>query len=99
MPLVFISYRRQDSSAAARWVGRAILRTFGAQSVFVDIDSIRMGDDWQERINKALRSATILLPIIGPNWLRIADEFGRRRLDKEDDWVRNEIIHGFNNNL
>jgi pterin-4a-carbinolamine dehydratase len=91
--LVFISYRRADSSAAARWLAESVGRTFGSKQVFIDTDSIRLGEAWPERIDDALASATILLPIIGPNWLRIADDDGRRRLDNVNDWVCREIRH------
>lgn len=89
--LVFISYRRQDSSAAARWLFQTIQRTFGPSRVFMDTEGIRIGSSWPDAINNALNAATVLIAIIGPSWLRIADEFGQRRIDKEDDWVRNEI--------
>jgi hypothetical protein len=98
-PLVFISYRRVDSSAASRWLAESIARTFGAAHVFIDTESIRMGDAWPERIDSALSSATIVLPVIGPSWLRIPDENGRRRLDKPDDWVCNEIRHALQRGL
>jgi hypothetical protein len=32
-----------------------------------------------------------LIVLIDKNWLLAQDKFGRRRLDKEDDWVRKEI--------
>jgi pterin-4a-carbinolamine dehydratase len=95
--VAFISYRRQDSSAASRWLSQTIQRTFGATSAFMDTESIRIADDWPERIDGALRSATVLLAVIGPSWLRIGDDDGRRRIDKKDDWVRNEIRHAFEN--
>jgi len=98
-PLAFISYRRQDSAAASRWLSQTIQRTFGAMSAFMDTEAIRIADDWPERIDRALRSATVLLAVIGPSWLRIADEYGRRRIDKEDDWVRNEIREAFENGV
>jgi pterin-4a-carbinolamine dehydratase len=98
-PAVFISYRRQDSSAAARWLNETIQRTFGITSVFVDTETIRSGEDWSERITHALQQATVLIAIIGPHWLRITDKYGRRRIDKEDDWVHNEILHAINNKL
>jgi pterin-4a-carbinolamine dehydratase len=98
-PFVFISYRRQDSSAAARWLNQIIQRAFGVTSVFVDTETIRTGEDWSERIIYALQKATILIVIIGPHWLRITDMYGRRRIDKEDDWVHSEILHAINNNL
>jgi pterin-4a-carbinolamine dehydratase len=58
-----------------------------------------MADDWPDRINNALANATILVPIIGPGWLRIADDYGRRRLDQPDDWVCNEILHALQNKI
>ena len=98
-PLVFVSYRRQDSSAAARWLAQTIARVFGPQSVFIDTEAIRSGDDWAEQIDRALAAASILIPVIGPGWLRIADEYGRRRLDREDDWVRTEILQALERKL
>ena len=92
-PLVFISYRRQDSSGAARWLYSSLQRTFGPESVFMDVEGIRASDDWAQKIDKALQRATLVIPVIGSHWLRIADEFGRRRIDRDDDWVRNEIRH------
>ena len=92
-PFVFISYRRQDSAAAARWMYSSLQRTFGTDAVFMDTESIRMSDDWSEQITRALERATLLIAVIGPQWLRIADEYGRRRIDREDDWVRNEIAY------
>ena len=92
-PLAFISYRRIDSSAASRWLANIFSRTFGAQSVFIDTESIRMSDDWAERINQALRSSTLLIPVIGPGWLSASDQYRRRRIDNPDDWVFNEIRH------
>src|SRR6266568_3082735 len=98
-PLAFISYRRQDSSAASRWLYQTIQRTNGPISAFMDTESIRMADDWPQQIDRALRSATVVIAVIGPSWLRISDEYGRRRIDKEDDWVRNEIRYALENGI
>lgn len=99
-PLIFISYRRADSSAASRWLAQTISSTFGPQRVFIDIESIRMGDKWAESIDLALQRSRILMPVIGPSWLRLADpEDGRRRLDKAGDWVCNEIAHALSANI
>ena len=48
---------------------------------------------------EALRAATVLIAVIGPSWLRIADEHSRRRIDKEDDWVRNEIRYALDSGI
>src|SRR5262245_45892816 len=98
-PLAFISYRRQDSWAGAGWLAQPLQGVFGPHSVFIDVDSIRVGDDWPRRIDAALRDATALLVVMGPHWLRIGDLYGKRRLDQEDDWVRKEILHAFEHKL
>ncbi|MDM0085722.1 4a-hydroxytetrahydrobiopterin dehydratase [Variovorax sp. J31P179] len=59
--------------------------------VFTDVSSIISGDVWPDRLKRALNAATIALVVVGPNWLRAADQYGRRRLDSNDDWVRLEI--------
>jgi pterin-4a-carbinolamine dehydratase len=91
--LAFVSYRRADSSAASRWLANSIARTFGAHSVFVDTETIRMSDDWAVRIEEALLSSTLVLPVIGPRWLSLTDTDHRRRIDDTNDWVHKEIRH------
>src|SRR5262249_36517964 len=90
----FISYRRQDSAAAARWLFTAIQKTFGQSSVFIDTEDVRLGDRWEKKLQAALGACNVLIVVIGPNWLRLTDQHGRRRIDREDDWVRSEIKHG-----
>jgi hypothetical protein len=98
-PLAFISYRRQDSGIPARWLGETLQTTFGSASVFIDTDAIRVGDDWPRRLEQTLDVASTLIAVIGPNWLRISDMYGRRRLDQEDDWVRREMVHAMGRRL
>lgn len=90
-PFVFISYRRADSSAASRWLYDAIQRTFGPDSVFMDTEAIRVSAEWPKAIHRGLQQATHLIAVIGPQWLRVTDDYGRRRIDRDDDWVRTEI--------
>lgn len=87
---LFINYRRDDSSAVARGLRDNLIEAFG-DAVFMDVDEIRVGDTWPQTLDNALNSATVLLVVIGPTWLRVADVYGRRRLDLRDDWVRTEI--------
>jgi pterin-4a-carbinolamine dehydratase len=89
--LAFISYRRQDTSPYARWVAETIETNFGPGSVFIDTDAVRMSEKWKNKIDIALREHTVFIAIIGPNWLKLTDEFGRRRLDLSDDWVASEL--------
>jgi hypothetical protein len=90
---IFISYRRQDSGPAARRLAETLCIRFGSDAVFIDTDSIRAGQKWQARITDNLKRTTVLLPVIGPQWLHIDDEYGRRRIDLDEDWVRNEITY------
>jgi pterin-4a-carbinolamine dehydratase len=87
---IFISYRREDSSPAARGLRENLVEAFG-DAVFMDIDEIRVGDIWPQALDNALNSATVLLVVIGPTWLRIANVHGRRRIDLPNDWVHVEI--------
>jgi hypothetical protein len=58
----------------------------------MDTSSLQAGAKWPEELQTALRAAETILVIIGPEWLRAGtDEWGRRRIDREDDWVRQEL--------
>lgn len=87
---IFINYRRDDSSPVARGLRDNLIEAFG-DAVFMDVDEIRVGDTWPQTLDNALNSATVLLVVIGPTWLRVAGLYGHRRLDLPDDWVRTEI--------
>jgi hypothetical protein len=47
-----------------------------------------------ERILRSVRTASVLVAIIGPTWLA-AEQGGRRRIDDDADWVRREIAEAF----
>ena len=91
MGQVFISYRRDDARALAERISGSLVQAFGREAVFKDVDSIRSGEDFEIRLQAALSEAKIFLAIIGPAWLGITDENGRRRLDDPADYVRREI--------
>jgi pterin-4a-carbinolamine dehydratase len=88
---IFVSYRRSDSQHAAFAIADRLRWAFGQDEVFFDRGSIGGGDEWSESIRRALESAAVVLVVIGSRWLRIADEWGRRRLDDPKDWVRREV--------
>jgi pterin-4a-carbinolamine dehydratase len=89
--IAFISYRRDDYPIAARFLEAELEQAFGIESVFMDTERLRAGDNWPQQLDKGLQEASALLVVIGPSWLKLADDYGRRRLDKEGDWVRREI--------
>lgn len=90
---LFISYRRDDETAAAV-AGRLFDRLtaeFGEQSVFMDIDRIRSGADFVDVLRQTVATCHGLVAMIGKKWLALTDVSGRRRLDDPKDWVRIEI--------
>jgi pterin-4a-carbinolamine dehydratase len=95
-PLVFISYRRTDSQQAALGLYTQLRARIGPGSVFMDRSGISAGDVWPQRLLEKIKLATVVFALIGPAWLKAADEFGRRRLDLSDDWVRNELVAAIN---
>ena len=88
---VFISYRRADSDYPAGWLFERLAEHFGHTRVFKDVDSLQPGDDFDEVITTAVSSCSALVAVIGERWLTITDEYGRRRLDNPEDFVRLEI--------
>jgi hypothetical protein len=88
---IFISYRRDDSSGYAGRLFDHLTAHFGAQSVFMDIDTIRPGEDFRKAIREAVGSCDVALVMIGRDWSSARDDQGQRRLDDPGDWVRTEI--------
>ena len=91
---VFISYRRDDASSEGGRLADAIRHRFGEDSVFMDTSDIRLGEQWPETLRGAVQNATVVLVVIGPEWLVARGEYGRRRVDDPNDWVRQEIQLG-----
>lgn len=88
---IFISYRREDSSPEAGRLHSNLLHELGSDNVFMDTSGIRPGKDWPKGLIEALKVARLILVVIGPEWLRASNEWGQRRIDLKDDWVRREI--------
>jgi len=89
---IFISYRRDDSSA---WAGRlydGLSRHFVSNQIFMDVDTIEPGVDFVEAIEKSVGSCEALIAVIGKRWLISFDEEGGRRLNNPEDSVRIEIV-------
>jgi roadblock/LC7 domain-containing protein len=88
---IFISYRRQESSHLAGRLYDRLAERFGAERVFMDVATIDLGVDFTEVITRAVGSCQVLVAVIGPQWVTVADADGRRRLRDPNDFVRLEI--------
>jgi hypothetical protein len=90
MPHITISYRRADSDATAGRIRDRLADYYGAESIFIDIDSIPVGVDFREQIKRELSKNDALLVVVGPKW-RGAGKGGRARINDENDPVRVEV--------
>jgi hypothetical protein len=91
MPGVFISYRRDDSAGFAGALERELGSRIGPEHVFIDIKSIEGGTDFPVAIDEAIKSSEVVLILIGSRWVDARDGQGFRRLEKPDDFVRQEV--------
>ncbi|MFI7602615.1 4a-hydroxytetrahydrobiopterin dehydratase [Actinoplanes sp. NPDC049681] len=91
MSQIFISYRRSDSAADAGRLRTTLKDLLRGCAIFMDTSSIEPGAVWPDRLRQSLTDATAVLVVIGPDWIRAADEWGERLIDQETDWVRREI--------
>lgn len=89
---IFISYRHIDSGGYANAIYQSLVSYFGDKQVFRDVNAINPGDPWPERLDRTLSSCDVVIAVIGPDWLSVADD-GGQRLANPDDWVRRELEH------
>jgi hypothetical protein len=95
---IFISYRREDTSAYAGRLYDRLSAEFPDQ-VFMDIDTLEPGIDFVERIEDSVGSADVLVCVIGKGWTSAVDRDGHRRLDQPEDFVRLEVGTALRRNI
>ena len=88
---IFINYRRDDAIAIAGRLHDRLAQTFGRDNLFMDVDNIPVGINFDEYLKSQVAQCDAMLSVIGPNWLNAKDETAQRRLDKPDDFVAIEI--------
>jgi hypothetical protein len=87
---VFISYRREDTGWQAGRICDRLRRAYGDTFVFLDMDSVPVGDNFEAYVLGELEyRSQVVVVLIGPNWLG-ASAVGRR-IDNELDLVRREL--------
>jgi hypothetical protein len=87
MTLIFINYRRGDTSTTASRLCEWLAGRYGDDQVFMDVEAIVPGRPWREAIDRAVGASDLVLAVIGKDWLA---ELNRRLVDK-DDFVRHEL--------
>jgi hypothetical protein len=91
MPNIFISYRRADSSAHVGRIYDRLVEAFGKKHIFKDVDNIPVGVDFRQVLSREVNKCDIVLVVIGRSWMTVTDDYGRRRIDNPDDFVRIEV--------
>jgi hypothetical protein len=86
---VAISYRRDDSAAITGRIFDRLSARLGRESVFRDIDSIPVGENFEKKIEYVLSQCLVFIAVVGPDWC------GRQRrtyrIKQGDDFVRMEV--------
>lgn len=68
-PTIFISYRRDDSSAIVGRIADRLRDILGPDAVTLDVDSLPYGTDFRNEIRTRIAQSVIVLVVIGPRWV------------------------------
>ena len=96
---IFISYRRADSADVTGRIYDRLTGFFGKSAIFKDVDSIPLGIDFKEHLEKAVGKCKIFLVVIGDRWLEVTDSMRKGRLQDPSDFVRIEIEAALSRNI
>ena len=78
--MIFLCYRRDDSIGHTGRLYDRLAKQFGAERVFMDVNTIEPGEDFIDAIQKTVAKCDIEIVVIGKSWLKSTDQTGRRRL-------------------
>jgi non-specific serine/threonine protein kinase len=90
MSRVMISYRRSDSAGIAGRIFDRLVAHFGPDAVFMDVENIPYGVDFQDYINRALKTIDVVVAVMGPAWAMPLSD-GSTRIEDPADPVRLEL--------
>jgi CHASE2 domain-containing sensor protein len=88
MPNIFISYRRDDSSATAELLHDRLAAWFPRDEVFLDVQNIAPGEDWRRLLTERLAEYDVVLVVMGLAW---RGALAARTASGSDDFVRWEV--------
>ena len=66
---MFVNYRRDDAAASAARLRDRLATAFGAASVFMDVDSLLIGQRFNRELEKAVTETDVFHAVIGPQWM------------------------------
>jgi hypothetical protein len=89
---IFISYRSSDGKKDADRLCADLSRIFGEDQVFFDKQDLRGGLSWRGAIDTALGARPVVLLLVTPELVAAPTATGERRIDQDDDPIRNELL-------
>jgi hypothetical protein len=87
---IFINYRRNEDRGFSRLLFDKLKSVYGEDRLFMDVEKLGGTNDFPETLAQEIRASSVLLVMIGKEWLWLEDENGRR-LGRADDFVTMEI--------
>jgi len=87
---IFISYRVQDTAGETGRLVDDLKQHFADEQLFMDIDNIEPGVEFDKAIEKYLSSCEVMLVVIGPRWMGNREN-GPARIHDANDWVKLEV--------
>ncbi|MFJ5645098.1 TIR domain-containing protein [Streptomyces sp. NPDC093223] len=96
---IFVNYRVGDCETEAALLHRLLAERFGDEQVFFASSSIQLSADFTEAIPEGLARSSVLIAVIGPEWLAVTDAHGTPRIQLDEDWVRRELAYAFEHDI
>lgn len=88
-PLVFVSYRRDDTGGHARLLADHLQQRYGSGRVFFDVESVEAGSGpWRDQLSGQLSRCRVVVAVVGPGW---TDQIATRADRGVEDPVRYEL--------
>jgi TIR domain-containing protein len=89
---VFVNYRSADGRLAAEAIFRDLAANFGPENIFLDRQAILPGVPYPSKIRTWIQeTCSVMIAVIGPDWLNTQDGNGKQMLFRPHDWVHDEI--------
>lgn len=76
MSRVFINYRRGGHTVAVEALHHQLIHHFGEDEVFLDMQSIPLGDRYPDILRQRVTGCEVLLVVIHATWLTAAGRDG-----------------------
>lgn len=87
---IFLSYRRADSQTTAGRMAQFLDSIPAIDEVFLDVDAIEVGENFEQEIRSTLQKSTHVFLLIGTQWQGPTGAQGRSRILDPGDMVRQE---------